>query len=79
MAKEAVKNAEALNLSEIKTMLYAAENHGFPVLPAKGPCGGCDLVIKPKETAKGPCGGCDVITKPKAQGGGACGGCDVMK
>lgn len=79
MAKEEIKNAGALDLSEIKHMLYASEMHGFPVVPAKGPCGGCDLVIKPREVAKGPCGACDVVTKPNEMAAGPCGGCDVMK
>jgi hypothetical protein len=79
MAKEIVKHAEKLNLSELKSLIFAAENHHLPIYPAKGPCGGCDLVIKPMETAKGPCGGCDLVIPPKEQAQGPCGGCDVLK
>lgn len=80
MPKKIVENAEALNLSELKNMILAAENHNIPVMPAEGPCGGCDLVIKvPEKTAEGPCGGCDVLTPPKNQAEGPCGGCDLMK
>ena len=79
MVKEIIKDAEKLSLTELKHMIFAAENHNIPVVPAKGPCGGCDLVLKPKETASGPCGGCDVVIKPKDLASGPCGGCDIMK
>jgi hypothetical protein len=79
MANEPVKGADALALTDIKNILYAAEMHNYPVYPAKGPCGGCDLVIKPKIQGKGPCGACDVIKPPKLQGKGPCGGCDILK
>jgi hypothetical protein len=79
MEKEIVKNAEHLDLLDLKSMVFAAENHALPIYPAKGPCGGCDLVIKPLGTAKGPCGGCDVVQRPKEQAKGPCGGCDVFK
>lgn len=78
MDKEIIKGAEQLNLTELKHMIFAAENHGLPIVPAKGPCGGCDLIVKPKEPAKGPCGGCDIIKPPKDLAGGPCGGCDVL-
>ena len=78
MQKEPIASAEDLNLTELKHMIFAAENHDMPLVPAKGPCGGCDLVLKPKEVANGPCGGCDVVTAPKETAGGPCGGCDVL-
>ena len=79
MAKEIVQNAEQLNLTELKHMIFAAENHKIPLVPAKGPCGGCDLVLKPEEAADGPCGGCDMVKHPNEIAEGPCGGCDVMK
>ncbi|MDY6855861.1 MAG: hypothetical protein SWO11_14365 [Thermodesulfobacteriota bacterium] len=78
MAKEIIKDAEQLNLSELKHLIFAAENHDIPIVPAKGPCGGCDLMIKPQELASGPCGGCDLITPPHELANGPCGGCDVL-
>jgi hypothetical protein len=79
MTKEMIQNAEELSLVELKHMVFAAESHGIPVVPATGPCGGCDLVLKPQEVANGPCGGCDVVTRPKELADGPCGGCDIMK
>lgn len=79
MEKEMIKDAEELNLTELKHLIFAAENHDIPIVPATGPCGGCDLIIKPKETADGPCGGCDLVTKPQELANGPCGGCDVIK
>lgn len=79
MSKEIIKDAEKLDLTELKHLIFAAENHDIPIVPAKGPCGGCDLVLMPKESAAGPCGGCDVLVKPKGVASGPCGGCDIMK
>ena len=77
--KEVIQGAESLSLSELKFMITAAEAHGTPIVPATGPCGGCDLVMKPTAAADGPCGGCDVVTRPKEVADGPCGGCDLMK
>jgi hypothetical protein len=78
MAKEILSNAEKLDLNELKVMLFAAESHNLPIYPAKGPCGGCDLVLKPTEVAKGSCWGCDA-QHPNVVAEGPCGGCDVLK
>jgi hypothetical protein len=78
MAKKIVKGAEKLDLSELKTLIFAAEHHSYPIYPAEGPCGGCDLILVPNDVAEGPCGGCDLI-KPKNVAEGPCGGCDVLK
>lgn len=77
--KEVIQGAESLSLGELKFMVTAAEAHGIPIVPAKGPCGGCDLVMQPTEVAEGPCGGCDVVKAPSAVADGPCGGCDLMK
>ncbi len=77
MNEGTTKNPRRVDLRELKALVMAAENHGWPIETGEGPCGGCDLII-PKQTANAPCGGCDVVHKPIRVLDGSCGGCDLI-
>jgi hypothetical protein len=66
------------HVKDIKEKLDYAKEKGLPVYPAKGPCGGCDLVIgldleeltKSLEKVKDQ-------NLPVYTAEGPCGGCDI--